>query len=347
MKLRDILNAAIGVLTILFAGMNPFRVIAIAVTASTVIFCAGTAHSQNNSQDYPTRPVRVVVGFPAGGGVDVPARLISRWLSQRLGQQFFVENRVGGGGNIAAETVIRAPADGYTLLLVSTTNAINPALYPDLKFDFIHDIAPIAGIYRVPFAMGVSPSLPCKTVNELIAYAKANPGKINVGSPGLGTPQFVTGELFKMMTGVDIVLVNYREPGTMLADLLGGQIQVMLENLAVSMPNIKAGKFRALAVTSAARADALPDVPTVGESVPGFVANGWTGIGAPRGTPPQIIAKLNREINAALADPDMREKFANLGVTLLPGSSADFAKHIAEETDKWAKVVKFSGARIE
>jgi tripartite-type tricarboxylate transporter receptor subunit TctC len=343
MKARNISDAAIGVLAILFAGVNPSRIIAVAVTASTVFFCVGAAHSQ----DYPARPVRVVVAFPAGGGVDVPARLISNWLSQRLGQQFFVENRVGGGGNIAAEAVIRAPADGYTLLLVSTTNAINPALYPNLQFDFIHDIAPIASIYRVPFAMGVSPSSSWKTVDDLIAYAKANPGKINMATPGLGTPQFVTGAMFEMMTGTNITLVNYREPGVMLTDLLGGQIQVMLENLAVSAPNIKAGKLRALAVTSAARAEALPDVPTVGESVPGFVANGWTGIGAPRGTPPEIIAKLNREINAALADPDMREKFANLGVTLLPGSPADFAKHIAEETDKWAKVVKFSGARIE
>jgi tripartite-type tricarboxylate transporter receptor subunit TctC len=343
MKARIGSNAAIGLRAILAAARNTVRGIAVIVTASTVLLGASTARSQ----DYPARPVRVVVGFPAGGGLDVPARLISQWLSQRLGQQFFVENRVGGAGNIATEAVIRAPADGYTLLLVSTTNAINPALYPDLQFDFIHDIAPVAGIYRVPFAMGVSPSFPCKTVNELVAYAKANPGKVNVASPGLGTPQFVTGELFKMMTGVDIVLVNYREPGVMLADLLGGQVQVMFENLAVSIPNIKAGKLRALAVTSAARADALPDVPTVGESVPGFAANGWTGIGAPRGTPPEIVAKLNREINAALADPDMREKFANLGVTLLPGSPADFAKHIAEETEKWAKVVRFSGAKIQ
>jgi tripartite-type tricarboxylate transporter receptor subunit TctC len=323
--------------------MNTFRGIAAAVTAGTVLVCATAAWSE----DYPARPVRVVVGFPAGGGLDVPARLIAHWLSQRLGQQFFVENRVGGAGNIGTEAVIRAPADGYTLLLASTTNAINPALYPDLRFDFIHDIAPIAGIYRVPFAMGVSPSSPYKTVNELIAYAKANPGRINMASPGVGTPQFVTGELFKMMTGIDIVLVNYHEPGVMLADLLGGRVQVMFENLAVSIPNIKTGKLRALAVTTAARADALPDVPAVGESVPGFAASGWTGVGAPRGTAPEIVDKLNREINAALADPDMREKFADLGVTLLPGSSADFAKHIAEETEKWAKVVKFSGARIQ
>jgi tripartite-type tricarboxylate transporter receptor subunit TctC len=314
-----------------------------AVAIGTVLLGANGAPAQ----DYPTRPVRVVVGFPAGGGVDVPARLIAQWLSQRLRQQFIVENRVGGGGNIGTEAVIRAPADGYTLLLVSTTNAINPALYPDLKFDFMHDIAPVAGIYRVPFAMNVSPSLPVDSVGELIAYAQANPGKINMASPGLGTPQFVTGELFKMMTGISMVHVSYRDPGPMLADLLGGQIQLMFENLAVSIPSIKAGKLRALAVTTAARAEALPDVPTVAETVPGFAASGWTGIGAPRGTPPEIIDKLNREINAALADPDMKAKFANLGVTLLPGSPADFAKHIAAETEKWAKVVRFSGARIQ
>ena len=298
-------------------------------------------------QAYPTRPVRVVVGFPAGGGVDVPARLISHWLSERLGQQFIVENRVGGGGNIGTEAVIRSPADGYTLLLVSTTNAINPSLYPNLKFDFMHDIAPVASIYRVPFAMGVSPSFPPRTVIELIDYAKANPGKVNIASPGLGTPQYVTGELFKMMTAVNMVHVSYREPGPMLADLLGGQIQLMFENLAVSIPNIKAGKLRALAITTAARSEALPDIPTVGEFVPGFEASGWTGIGAPRGTPPEIIDKLNREINAALVDPDMKAKFANLGVTLLPGSPADFARHIAVETEKWTKVVRFSGATIQ
>ena len=323
--------------------MNTIRCIAAAVTASVLVFCAGTARSQ----DYPNRPVRVVVGFPAGGGVDVPARLISQWLSERLGQPFFVENRVGGAGNIAAEAVVRAPADGYTLLLASTTNAINPALYPDLRFDFMHDIAPVASIYRVPFAMCVNPTFAPHTVDELIAYAKANPGKINMASPGIGTPQQVTVELFKMMTGVNVVDVGYRDPGPMLADLLGGQIQVMFENLAVSIPNIRVGKVRVLAVTTAMRTDALPDVPTVGESVPGFVASGWTGIGAPRGTPPEIIDKLNHEINAALADPVMKAKFANLGVTLLPGSTADFAKLITDETEKWAKVVRFSGMKIE
>jgi tripartite-type tricarboxylate transporter receptor subunit TctC len=323
--------------------MSTLRCIAAAMTASVLLFCADTARSE----DYPNRPVRVVVGFPAGGGVDVPARLISQWLSERLGQPFVVENRVGGAGNIAAEAVIRAPADGYTLLLASTTNAINPALYPDLRFDFMHDIAPVASIYRVPFAMCVNPTFAPRTVDELIAYAKANPGKINMASPGIGTPQQVTVELLKMMTGVNVVDVGYRDPGPMLADLLGGQIQAMFENLAVSIPNIRAGKVRALAVTTAMRSDALPDVPTVGESVPGFVASGWTGIGAPRGTPPEIVDKLNREINAALADPVMKAKFANLGVTLLPGSTADFAKLIADETEKWAKVVRFSGMKIE
>jgi tripartite-type tricarboxylate transporter receptor subunit TctC len=323
--------------------MNRFCSIAAAVSATAVLL----GGSPSLSQGYPTRPVRLIVGFPAGGGVDVPARLISHWLSERLGQQFIVENRVGGGGNIGTEAVVRAPADGYTLLLVSTTNAINPALYPELKFDFMRDIAPIASIYRVPFAMQVSPSFPPKSVAELIAYAKSNPGKINMASPGLGTPQFVTGELFKMLTGVDMVHVTYREPGPMLTNLMSGQVQVSFENLAVSIPNIKAGKLRALAITTAARSQALPDIPTVSEFVPGFEASGWTGIGAPRGTPPEIIDKLNREINAALADPDMKAKFANLGVTLLPGSPADFAKHIADETEKWAKVVRFSGAKIQ
>jgi tripartite-type tricarboxylate transporter receptor subunit TctC len=323
--------------------MDGWRGVAAAVIGTTIFLSASGAPAQ----DYPARPVRVVVGFPAGGGVDVPARLIAQWLSQRLRQQFIVENRVGGGGNLAAEAVIRAPADGYTLLLASTTNAINPALYPDLKFDFMRDIAPVASIYRVPFALQVSPSFPPRDVAELIAYAKANPGKVNMASPGIGTPQFVTGELFKMMTGVDMVHVFYREPGPMLTDLIAGNIQVSFENLAVSMPNIKAGKLRALAITTATRAPALPEVPTVSEFVPGFAASGWTGIGAPRGTPPEVIDRLNREINAAMADPDMKAKFENLGVTLLPGSPADFAKHIATETEKWAKVVRFSGAKIQ
>jgi tripartite-type tricarboxylate transporter receptor subunit TctC len=323
--------------------MHGWRGIAAAAIGTVILLGTSAAPAQ----DYPARPVRVVVAFPAGGGVDVPARLISQWLSQRLHQQFIVENRVGGGGNLAAEAVIRAPADGYTLLLVSTTNAINPALYPDLKFDFMRDIVPVASIYRVPFALQVSPSFPPRDVPELIAYAKANPAKVNMASPGIGTPQFVTGELFKMMTGVNMVHVFYREPGPMLTDLIAGQIQVSFENLAVSMPNIKAGKVRALAVTTATRTPALPDVPTVSEFVAGFSASGWTGIGAPRGTPPAVIDTLNREINAAMSDPDMRARFANLGVTLLPGSPADFARHIAAETEKWAKVVRFSGARIQ
>ena len=322
--------------------VDRLRNIAAAVVATAVLL-AGSAFGEG----YPNRPVRVVVAFPAGGGVDVPARIISQWLSQRLGQSFIVENRVGGGGNIAAEAVIRAPADGYTLLLVSTTNAINPALYPDLKFNFMRDIAPVASIYRVPLAMQASPSFPPKDVAELIAYAKANPGKGNVASPGIGTPQFVSSALFKMMTGVNMVDVFYREAGPMLTDLISGQIQVSFENLAVSIPNIKAGKLRALAITTATRSPALPDVPTIGEFVPGFASSGWTGIGAPRGTPPEIIARLNREINAAMTDPGMKAKFDNLGVTLLPGSAADFAGLIAEETEKWAKVVRFSGAKIQ
>ena len=317
------------------------------VAAAAVALAFPLGESPALTQTYPARPVHLVVGFPAGGGIDVPARLISQWLWDRLGQPFLVENRVGGGGNIATEAVVRAPADGYTLLLVSTTNAINPTLYPDLNFDFIHDIAPIAGIYRIPLVMEVNPSFPPKTVSELTAYAKSNPGKINMASPGLGTPQFVTGELFRMMTGVDMVHVTYRAPGAMLTDLLGGRVQVTFDNLAVSIPNIKEGKLRALAVTTAARVTTLPDVSTVSEFVPGFESSGWTGVGAPRGTPPEIIATLNREINAALADPAMGAKFANLGATALVGSAADFANHIAAETEKWAKVVRFSGARAQ
>ena len=281
--------------------------------------------------------------FAPGGGADIIARLIGQWLSERLGQPFIIENRPGAGSNIATEAVVHAPADGYTLLLVSPANAINATLYDKLNFNFIRDIAPVAGIIRVPNVMVVNPSVPAKTVPEFIAYAKANPGKLNMASAGIGTAPHVAGELFKMMAGVDMVHVPYRGDGPALTDLIGGQVQVMFAAMPSSIEYIRAGKLRALAVTTATRSEALPDIPTVGDFVPGYEASGWYGIGAPKNTPAEIIDKLNKEINAGLADPKIKARLADLGGTVLPGSPADFGKLIADETEKWAKVIKFAG----
>jgi tripartite-type tricarboxylate transporter receptor subunit TctC len=299
------------------------------------------------AETYPARPVHIVVGFAAGGPNDISARLIGQWLSERLGQQFVVENRPGAGGNVATELVVRAPADGYTLLLVPAPAAINATLYDNLNFNFIRDIAPVAGILRVPEVMVVNPAVPANTVPEFIAYAKANPGKINMASAGNGTVPHVAGELFKFMTGVDLVRVGYRGGGPALVDLMGGQVQVMFEPTLSTVGYIRAGKLRALAVTSATRSAALPDVPTVGEFVPGYEATAWFGIGAPRNTPADIVAKLNGEINAGLADAKIKERLADLGGEPMPMATADFAKFIVDETEKWGKVVHAAGIKAE
>jgi tripartite-type tricarboxylate transporter receptor subunit TctC len=298
------------------------------------------------AQAYPTRPVRIVVGFPPGGVLDLFARLIAQWLSERLGQPFIVENRAGAGGNLAAEAVVKAPPDGYTLLQIGAHNAWNVALYDNLSFNFIRDIAPVASIYRGPGVLVVHPSFPAKSVPELIAHVKANPGKINLASGGVGSAQHVYGELFKMMTGVDMLHVPYRGGGPALNDLLAGQVPVMFDTLATSIEHIRAGKLRALAVTSATRSEVLPDIPTVSDFVPGYEGTGWQGIGAPRNTPAEIIDKLNKEINAGLADPRMKARIADFGYTVFASSPADFSTFIAAYTEKWAKVIKFSGAKI-
>jgi tripartite-type tricarboxylate transporter receptor subunit TctC len=292
------------------------------------------------AQAYPSRPVRIIVPFAAAGAFDIMARLIGQWLSERLGQPFVIENRPGAGTNIGTETVVKAPPDGYTLLLAGTPNAINATLYEKLNFNFIRDIASVAGISRAPLVMAVHPSVPAKTVPEFIAYAQANPGKINMASAGIGAPSHVSGELFKMMAGVNLVHVPYRGAGPALVDLLAGQVQVGFPSMPSSIEYVRAGKLRALAVTSATRSDALPDIPTVGEFLPGYEASASYGIGAPKGTPVEIIDMLNKEINAALGDPKMKARFADLGGTPLLGSAADFGKLIAEETEKWGKVIR-------
>ena len=297
------------------------------------------------AQGYPTRPVRIIVGFTAGGNFDLTARLISQWLSQRLGQQFIVENRPGAGTNIATEAVVRAPADGHTLLRGGAVNAINATLYEKLNFDFLRDIAPVASVIRFPNVIDLNPSFPAKTIPEFIAYAKANPAKVNMASSGNGTSQHLSGELFKMMTGVNLVHVPYRGAPQALTDLIGGQVQVSFDPLPPAIELIRSGKVRALAVTTAVRSDALPDVSTVGEFVPGYEASGWNGIVAPRNTPIEIIQKLNTEINAGLADPGIRAKLTDLGGMVLAGSAADFGKLIADEIDKWGKVIRFAGVK--
>jgi tripartite-type tricarboxylate transporter receptor subunit TctC len=299
------------------------------------------------AQTYPTRPVRIIVGFPAGDGPDILARLMGQWLSERLGQSFIIENRTGAGGTIAAEAVVRAAPDGYTLLSVGTGNAVNATFYDRLNFNFISDIAPVASTIRTTFVMVANLSVPAKTIPEFIAYAKANPGKISMASAGVGTGTHMTGELFKMMTGVNMVHVPYRGGAPAIADLLAGQVQVMFDVEPNLIEYIKAGKVRALAVTAAMRSDALPDVPTVGEFLPGYEATGWWGIGAPKNTPAEIIQKLNMEINAALADSKMKARLADFGGTPLVLSPADFGKLIIEETEKWARVIKAAGIKPE
>jgi tripartite-type tricarboxylate transporter receptor subunit TctC len=299
------------------------------------------------AQTYPARPVRLVVGYAAGGGADITARLIAQWLSERLGQQFVVENRAGAATNIGTEAVVHAPADGYTLLLAHTANAINATLYEKLNFNFIRDIMPVAGIMRVPGVMVVNPSLPAKTVSEFIAYAKANPGKINMASGGAGGPDHMSGELFMTMTGVNMLHVPYRGLSPALTDLLSGEVQVIFSSLPAAVEYIKTDKLRALAVTTATRFEGMSDIPTVGDTVPNYDASQWYGIGAPKNTPAEVVDKLNEGINAALADPKMKARLADLGGTMLSGSPGDFGKLIADETEKWAKVVRASGAKAD
>ena len=298
-------------------------------------------------QTYPSRPVRTFVGFAAGGPNDILARLIGRWMSERLGQPFVVENRPGAGSNIATETVVRAPADGYTLLLVGTPNAINATLYDNLNFNFIRDITPIGTLFRGALVMVVHPSVPAKTVPEFIAYAKANPGKLSYGSGGVGGITHITPELFKIMAGVNMLHVPYRGVAPALTDLLGGRVQVLFANPAQSMQYIKAGKLRALAITTATRSEALPDIPTVGEFVPGYEASSIFGLGAPRNTPVEIIERLNKEINAALSDANFKARLAELDGSELAGSPADFGKLIADETEKWRKVIRLANIKPE
>ena len=300
------------------------------------------------AQSYPTRPVRFVVGFAPGGGGDIATRLMGQWLSDRLGQQFVVENRVGASSNLATEQVVRAPADGYTLIQLNVANAINASLYKNLSFNVLRDLAPVASFMRVPNVMEVSPTLPIQTVPEFIAYAKANPGKLMFASSGVGTTIHMSGELFRAMAGVDMLHVPYRGLAAGgYADLMTGAVHVTFDNLPASIELIRAGKLRALAVTSATRSQAMPELPTVADVLPGYEASAWYGIAAPAGTPADIVERLNQALNAAFADPRMKARIAELGGTPLPGSPADFAKFFASETEKWARVVKLSGAKVE
>jgi tripartite-type tricarboxylate transporter receptor subunit TctC len=299
------------------------------------------------AQAYPTRPVRIIVGFPAGGTTDVAARIIAQWLSESLGQQFIVENRPGAAANTAAEAVVRSPADGYTLLAASSTNTINAALYKNLSFDFVHDITMVAGIVRSPLVLEVHPAVPAKTVLEFIAYVKANPGKISMASFGTGTISHVTGELFKIAAGIEMVHVPYRGSAPMVTDLLGGQVEAAFDNLPASIEHIRAGKLRPLAITTRTRSQVLPGIPTMGEFLQGFEVSAWTGIGAPRNTPPEIIDKLNREINAGLANPTIKARLANLGGMEFIGSPADLAKFVIEQTEERARIVRAANIKPE
>ena len=298
-----------------------------------------------SAQAYPSRPIRIVIGYTPAGSADITARLMGQWMSERLGQTVVIENRPGAGTNLATEAVVRAPADGYTLLLVAPANAINATLFEKLNHNFLRDIAPVAGINRFANVMEVNPAVPAKTVPEFIAYAKANPGKLSMASSGAGSTIHMSGELFKMMTGIQMTHVPYRGSAPALTDMISGQVQVMFDNIPTSIQHIRAGKLRALAVTGTARSELLPDIPIVADYLPGYEASAWYGFGAPRGTPPDIIEKLNKTVNAILADPAVKAKFADMGATLIMSSPADFGKYVAAETEKWGKVVKFSGVK--
>ena len=299
------------------------------------------------AQTYPTRPLHIVAGAPPGGATDILARLMGQWLSERLGQAVIVDNKPGAGTNIGTEAVVRAPADGYTLLLVAPTAAVNTTLYDNLGFDFTRDIAPVAGIMRVPQVMEVGPAVPANTVPEFMAYAKVNPGKINMASAGNGTSPHMAGELFQIMTGIEMTHVPYRGSAPALTDLIGGQVQVMFDALLSSIAQIRAGKLRPLAVTTAKRSDALPDIPTVGDFVPGYEASAWYALGAPRNTPPEIVDRLNQEINAGLADPQIKQRFADLGGAPMRMTPSEFGKFVADETEKWARVVRAAHLKAE
>lgn len=299
------------------------------------------------AQAYPSRPVRIIVGLAPGGATDIFARLMGQWLSERFGQAFFIENRPGAAGNVATHAVVNMPPDGYTLLMISSSNVINASLYTKLNYNFLRDIAPVAGVVGVPLVIEVHPSVPAKTLPEFIAYAKANPGKISMASAGIGNSTHMACELFKMMTGINMVHVPYRGAGPALADVLGGHVQGMFDGVPASIEHIRTGKVHPLAVTTAMRLEILPDLPTIGEFVPGYEASAVNGIGAPKDTPAEIIEKLNAEINAALGDANIMARFAAMGATTLAGSSTDFGEMLAAETEKWAKVVKFSGTKAE
>ena len=324
--------------------MRISRVALLAAWGALSLLGVGQARAADG---YPARPVHWIVGYPPGGTTDLVARIMGQWLSERLHQQFVVDNRAGAGNNIGTEVVVKAPADGYTLLLVNPANAINTTLYKHLNFNFLTDIAPVAGIIRVPNVMEVNPKVPAKTVAEFIAYAKANPGKVNMASSGSGTSIHLSGELFMSMTGVKMAHIPYKGSGPALTDLIADHVQVMFDNLPSSIGHIKAGDLRALAVTTAQPSPELPGIPSISQTVPGYEASAWFGAGAPKGTPASVIAILNREINAGLADPKLRARLTELGGTPIPGTPADFGKLLADETAKWAKVVKFSGAKVE
>jgi len=319
------------------------RVLQLAGTGAAALILARTARAA----DYPARPVRILVGFAAGGTTDISARLVAQWLTARLGQAFIVENRPGASSNIATEAVAKASPDGYTLLMAGNPNAINATLFPDLAFNFIRDFAPVAGLMRVPNVMEVNPAFPATTIAEFIACAKAHPGAVNVTSAGTGTTAHLSGELFQMMAGVKLTHVPYRGSGPMLIDLIGGQVQAAFDNMPSSIAAIRAGKLRPLGVTTATRSPALPDVPAIGEVVPGYEASGWFGLVAPKGTPAEIIERLNREINAALADIKIRERLAQVGGVPIGGTPDDFGRHIADETKKWAGVITTMGIKPE
>jgi tripartite-type tricarboxylate transporter receptor subunit TctC len=319
------------------------RFLHLAAGVATLPFASRIARAQS----YPSRPVRIVCGFAPGGTTDVLARMIGQWLSERLGQPFLIENRPGAGTNIATEAVVKSAPDGYTLLMISPPNVINATLYEKLNFNFLRDIAAVAAVARVPNVLEVHPSLPVASVGEFIAYAKANPGKISFASAGVGTSQHVSGEMFKMMAGVNLVHVPYRGAAPALTDLIGGQVQVMFDNVSSSIEHIKAGRLRALAVTTATRSEALPELPTIGDFLPGYEASVVNGIGAPKGIPAEVVARLNAEINAALGDAQIKARLAALGSSPLVLSAADYAKLLVDDTEKWGRVVKFSGAKAE